>query len=224
MLSPQTTPEDRLTPKLKTHLRTAGKLKANGLWDADAYRAPARHHVRVPHQCAGHAAERLRAVRRLRDGLQRRREAFPGHELPAAGVERRRPALHAGRRLDDQKTGGLYQVDYALRPDAAHPNREEKGSVTAAMVIVAAGTMGSNAILLRSREAGGIAVSPWLGKGFSGNGNYLGFVDYQYTDPAVETNSAGVGIAGGAPTSRWARTSRASSTSAAGAVPSTVGW
>jgi cholesterol oxidase len=42
-------------------------------------------------------------------------------------------------------------------------------------------------------------VSRWLGKGFSGNGNYLGFVDYQYTDPTVYTDTAGVGVAKGTP-------------------------
>jgi cholesterol oxidase len=59
--------------------------------------------------------------------------------------------------------------------------------------------MGSNAILLRSRAPGGITPSRWLGKGFSGNGNYLGFVDYQYTDPTVYTDSAGVGVSNGTP-------------------------
>jgi cholesterol oxidase len=67
------------------------------------------------------------------------------------------------------------------------------------MVVIAAGTMGSNAILLRSRDDTGLATSAWLGKGFSANGNYLGFVDYQYTDPPVQTNSGGAGIAAGAP-------------------------
>jgi cholesterol oxidase len=92
-----------------------------------------------------------------------------------------------------------YRVEYVLRPDAARPGREERGFVTARLVVVAAGTMGSNAILLRSRQQGGIATSDWLGRGFSGNGNYLGFVDYQYTDPAVFTDTAGRGIAHGTP-------------------------
>ena len=44
-------------------------------------------------------------------------------------------------------------------------------------------------ILLRSRGSGGIAVSDWLGKGVSAKDNFLGFVDYQYVDRAVHTNS-----------------------------------
>jgi cholesterol oxidase len=97
-----------------------------------------------------------------------------------------------------QKVGDRYQIDCVLRPDANRPSREELTSVTASLVVVAAGTMGTNAILLRSRGQG-LATSGWLGKGFSGNGNYLGFVDYQYTDPTVYTDSAGVGVAAGTP-------------------------
>jgi len=73
------------------------------------------------------------------------------------------------------------------------------GFVTANLVILAAGTMGTNEILLRSRHNSGMSMSRGLGKGFSANGNYLGFVDYQYTDPAVYTNTAGVGVAKGMP-------------------------
>jgi ferredoxin len=40
MLAPQRTPEDRLSPKLKTHLATAAALNKKGVWKADAYAAP----------------------------------------------------------------------------------------------------------------------------------------------------------------------------------------
>ena len=69
------------------------------------------------------------------------------------------------------------------------------------MVVLAAGTVGTNEILLRSRETGGLAVSKWLGKGFSANGNHLWFVDYQNANAAVSTNSGGVGIVAGTPKS-----------------------
>jgi cholesterol oxidase len=98
-----------------------------------------------------------------------------------------------------RRTGSVYHVDYVLRPDPSNPRREETGSVTAPIVILAAGAMGSNEILLRSRDQGGIAVSASLGKGFSGNGNYLGFVDYQYTDPTIYTDAAGLGVVNGTP-------------------------
>jgi cholesterol oxidase len=47
-------------------------------------------------------------------------------------------------------------------------------TVSADMVILGAGTMGSNEILLRSREKG-LALSDALGSGFSGNGDVVGF-------------------------------------------------
>jgi cholesterol oxidase len=46
--------------------------------------------------------------------------------------------------------------------------------VAADIVVLAAGSLGSTEILLRSREAG-LAVSDRLGKGFTGNGDVLGF-------------------------------------------------
>jgi cholesterol oxidase len=98
-----------------------------------------------------------------------------------------------------QKLNDGYRVDYLVRPDANRPDREERAFVTARMVILAAGTMGTSEILLRSRERGGISVSDWLGKGFSGNGNYLGFIDYQYVEPPLHTRTAGVGVSRGAP-------------------------
>jgi cholesterol oxidase len=199
MLSPQTTPPERLTPKLSTHLTTAGRLQAQGLWDAEAYRAPLAITF-----ASGTNAQGMR-----QQGCVQCGDCATGCNVGAKGsldMNYLPLAWSGGALLFSQvdvssirKTGELYQVDYVLRPDASRPGREEKGSVTAAVVVVAAGTMGSNAILLRSRDEGGIATSPWLGKGFSGNGNYLGFVDYQYTDPEVQTNSAGAGVAGGRP-------------------------
>jgi cholesterol oxidase len=76
---------------------------------------------------------------------------------------------------------------------------DDTGFVTARSVILAAGTIGTNEILLRSRDRGGVTTSDWLGKGFSANGNFLGFIDYQLSDQAVWTNSGGVGVARGTP-------------------------
>jgi cholesterol oxidase len=47
--------------------------------------------------------------------------------------------------------------------------------VKAPIVVLAAGTLGSTEILLRSRQARLLKVSPRLGTGFSGNGDGLGF-------------------------------------------------
>jgi cholesterol oxidase len=199
VLDPHTTPVNRLTPKLKTHLGTAEKLNAKGRWRAAASRA----HVAITfasranaqgmrqHGCVqcGDCATGCNVGAKNSLDMNYLPLAWTHGALMFTGVEARRI----------ERTGDLYRVDYVMRPDLARPSREEAGLVTARMVILAAGTMGTNEILLRSRESGGIEVSDWLGKGFSGNGNYLGFVDYRRADPAVYTNSAGVGIAGGLP-------------------------
>jgi cholesterol oxidase len=199
MLSPQPTPAERLTPKLRHHLATAERLKTERAWDAEAYRAPlaitfstrtngqgVRQHGCV--QC-GDCATGCNVGAKNSLDMNYLPLAWSGGVLmfTQAGVSTIR------------KVGELYQVDYVLRPDAFRPHRRETGSVTAGVVVVAAGTIGSNEILLRSRDASGLAMSRWLGKGFSANGNYLGFADYQYAVPTVRTNTNGVGVGGGAP-------------------------
>jgi cholesterol oxidase len=95
-----------------------------------------------------------------------------------------------------EKVPDHYRVHCMLRSSRF---LEERDVVTARVVILAAGTLGTNEILLRSRETNGLVLSDWLGKGFSANGNYLWFVDYQQGDPTVSTNSGGVGVVRGTP-------------------------
>jgi cholesterol oxidase len=66
--------------------------------------------------------------------------------------------------------------------------------VFADVVVLAAGTLGSTEILMRSR-AEGLAVSPRLGQAFSGNGDVLAFA-YDIKDPEVR----GIGLGGRAAT------------------------
>jgi choline dehydrogenase-like flavoprotein len=47
--------------------------------------------------------------------------------------------------------------------------------IVAKQVVLAAGVLGSFRVLTKSRETYGLAVSPALGKGFTGNGDILGF-------------------------------------------------
>lgn len=61
-------------------------------------------------------------------------------------------------------------------------------TVAADIVVVAAGSLGSTEILLRSREQG-LAVSPLLGQRFTGNGDVLGFA----YDTDTEVNGMGFG-------------------------------
>src|ERR1700685_2991991 len=73
--------------------------------------------------------------------------------------------------------------------------------VTADVVVLAAGTLGSTQILLRSRELG-LPVSERLGDGFSGNGDVLAFA-YAPDPPGRDVGLGGpvprAGTAGGAP-------------------------
>jgi cholesterol oxidase len=76
---------------------------------------------------------------------------------------------------DDSAATGRngYRIYYR---DLANEGREE--TVTARRVIVCAGTLGSTEILLRCRDVfkSLSGISPQLGKGFSGNGDFLSFV------------------------------------------------
>ena len=69
------------------------------------------------------------------------------------------------------------------------PTRRRRLTLRADIVILAAGTLGSTEILLRSREYG-LALSPALGSRFSGNGDTLGFA--YNADLAI--NGIGLGV------------------------------
>ena len=81
---------------------------------------------------------------------------------------------------------GRWNVHIITRQDGAPAVH---GVVTAGSVVLAAGTLGSTQVLLRSR-AMGLALSPALGTRFSSNGDLLGF-GY---NASVQTNSAGFGL------------------------------
>jgi cholesterol oxidase len=73
-----------------------------------------------------------------------------------------------------QQQGAGWRV-YYQRLDAGQDRFDAPPQfVDARLVILAAGTLGSNEILLRSREQG-LSLSGRLGYGFSGNGDMLGF-------------------------------------------------
>ena len=69
---------------------------------------------------------------------------------------------------------GLWKVTFAARGVGRELFDAPPQFVAAKVVVLAAGTLGTTEILLRSREAG-LPVSPQLGEHFSGNGDYLGF-------------------------------------------------
>jgi cholesterol oxidase len=94
--------------------------------------------------------------------------------LPLA--ERHGPEIHALHHVDciaPLRRGG-YRVDFQhMLPQA--PSAPERGSVRAGTVVVAAGTLGTNELLLRCRDQHATLprLGPTLGHGFSGNGDML---------------------------------------------------
>ena len=81
--------------------------------------------------------------------------------------------LHEVERIE-QVDGSAYQVFYR-RLDSSNPRLSERGSVLGRKVIVAAGTVGTNELLLRCKSSHRTlpALSPMLGCRFSGNGDFL---------------------------------------------------
>jgi cholesterol oxidase len=76
--------------------------------------------------------------------------------------------------------GGGYEIhyDHYERRNGGRPGRKTRMRVTADKVIVAAGCVGTNEIMLRSKEKGGLAgLSDAVGLGFSTNGDYIAFMD-----------------------------------------------
>ncbi len=80
---------------------------------------------------------------------------------------------------------GRWRVHTITRPDGINAVH---GEVIAGSVVLAAGTLGSTQVLLRSR-AQGLAVSPTLGTRFSGNGDLIA-LGY---NTSVQTNVMGFG-------------------------------
>jgi cholesterol oxidase len=72
------------------------------------------------------------------------------------------------------RPGGGYQVDF-VRRDPAAPTSTQRGSVIADVVVIAAGALGSNELLLRCRDRHRSlpGLSKALGRGYSGNGDML---------------------------------------------------
>ncbi len=81
--------------------------------------------------------------------------------------------LHQVEKIEPWEEKG-YKVHF-VQLDPSSPERSEAGSVIGKKVIVAAGTLGSNELLLRCKEIYKTLphLSSWLGKRFSGNGDFL---------------------------------------------------
>jgi cholesterol oxidase len=73
-----------------------------------------------------------------------------------------------------ERRNGRWVVHYRLLGLGREVFSAPEATVTADILVLAAGTLGSTEILLRSRERG-LPLSPALGRRFSGNGDVLGF-------------------------------------------------
>jgi choline dehydrogenase-like flavoprotein len=71
--------------------------------------------------------------------------------------------------------GPPYEIHY-LRRQRDNPKRFDRQTVTADRVILAAGCVGTNEIMLRSKKGGLPGLSDMVGYGFSTNGDYLAFL------------------------------------------------
>jgi cholesterol oxidase len=78
-------------------------------------------------------------------------------------------------RYVERGAGGGWLVHYQVLNTGREAFDTPTLFVTADIVILAAGALGSTEILLRSKAAGKITASDRLGQGFSGNGDVLGF-------------------------------------------------
>jgi cholesterol oxidase len=93
-----------------------------------------------------------------------------------AGAANLGAAIFCGMQVQAIEKDG---TDWLLHVRIEDPSLATFGSpeipIRARMVFLAAGTLGSTEILLRSRERFGLAVSPVLGHHFSGNGDAIAF-------------------------------------------------
>ena len=108
------------------------------------------------------AAERVQPVRRLLLRLQLRRQEHGPDELPPRRVRARGAHLHRGRRCSRcgaaRAPGGWASTSSGEGPATSR-------FVTADVVVLAAGTLGSTQILLRSRDLGTAGVGAARGTG-----------------------------------------------------------
>jgi cholesterol oxidase len=88
------------------------------------------------------------------------------------------------------RAGGGWSLHVTSLGDETAPDGRGSGEITARMVVLAAGSLGSTGILLRSRQRG-LAVSDRLGSCFSANGDVLGFA----THTSVPVSGIGEGAA-----------------------------
>ncbi|HEX4386483.1 MAG TPA: GMC oxidoreductase, partial [Myxococcales bacterium] len=103
------------------------------------------------------------------------------------------------------RSGDSWNVHYRLVGEGREAFNAPEDFVRARIVVLAAGTLGSTGILLRSAKLG-LPLSEKLGQRFTGNGDVLGFsyngdaavrgIGFGHRDPALQTDKVGPCISG----------------------------
>src|SRR5262245_9031872 len=94
--------------------------------------------------------------------------------LPDAAAHGAEIFTHARVRQLARDGNGGWQVHFAVEPGAQEAEAAALGCVSATLVVLAAGSLGSTEILLRSQREG-LALSDRLGHRFSANGDIIAF-------------------------------------------------
>lgn len=198
MLEPQTLPADRPVAKLEA-LRTAARTM-----DVPFTTVPINVAFEKGTNAAGVALEACTFCGDCCSGCNVGAKKttvmtwLPDAANHGAEIFTRASVSHLARAPD-----GRWRIHY--EPVGASRRRFDRTALftTASVVILGAGSLGSTGVLLRSR-ARGLELSPALGKGFTGNGDVLGFT-YNGRLPvgsvgigqqAVEVEPPGPSIAG----------------------------
>jgi cholesterol oxidase len=90
--------------------------------------------------------------------------------------------------IEQEKNGPGYQLICVERGDHPLGLHARRRVITARRIILAAGSLGTTGILLRSRDAG-LSLSPTLGHHFSANGDFFAVAYNTRLDTAIEGTS-----------------------------------
>ena len=169
MLEPETLPEDRPVAKAEALRAAAGAMKA------PYSRVPINVAFEAGTNAAGVAVEACTFCGDCCSGCNIGAKKttmltwLPDAVNHGAEVFTRASVSH----LERTRNGG-WRVYYQPIGFARGRFDDAPLFVTASVVVLGAGSLGSTGILLRSRDRG-LPLSPRLGKGFTGNGDVLGF-------------------------------------------------
>ena len=169
--APLTPPSERTLPTRTTTFQDACRTVGHRpeLVNIAVYTGPARHNphgvAQQPCDYSGNCA--LGCTAQSKNTLDI--NYLPLAERHGAEIH----PLHRVERLEPLRDGGYRVAFTRLDPDVS--GFADTGSVNAETVVVAAGTLGSNELLLRCRDRFGTLprLSQTLGYGFSGNGDLL---------------------------------------------------